>query len=145
MAGQTDKRLAELGVTLPTPAAPVANYVPAVVTGKQLFISGQLPMKDGKVTLTGIAGLIWSQRRKFEKRLTVRDVMKLVSMATLETMELHDPEDEGETAIEDMTPDDPRRKLAEMARGRRSDTEQGLPGFGEPTSSSGHDSGPSTD
>jgi enamine deaminase RidA (YjgF/YER057c/UK114 family) len=56
MAGQTDKRLAEIGVTLPTPAAPVANYVPAVVTGKQLFISGQLPMKDGKVSLTGALG-----------------------------------------------------------------------------------------
>ena len=56
MAGQTDKRLEELGVTLPTPAAPVANYVPAVVTGNQLFISGQLPMKDGKVQLTGTLG-----------------------------------------------------------------------------------------
>ncbi len=56
MAGQTDTRLAELGVTLPTPAAPVANYVPAVVTGQQLFISGQLPMQDGKVSLTGALG-----------------------------------------------------------------------------------------
>jgi enamine deaminase RidA (YjgF/YER057c/UK114 family) len=56
MAGQTDKRLAELGVTLPTPTAAVANYVPCVATGNQLFVSGQLPMADGKVTLTGQLG-----------------------------------------------------------------------------------------
>lgn len=56
MAGQTDKRLAELGITLPTPAAPAANYVPAVLSGNQLFVSGQLPMADGKVTITGQLG-----------------------------------------------------------------------------------------
>ncbi|MGH2341970.1 RidA family protein [Segnochrobactraceae bacterium EtOH-i3] len=43
-----DARLAELGITLPTPAAPVANYVPAVLSGSTLYISGQLPMSpDG--------------------------------------------------------------------------------------------------
>ena len=56
MAGQTDNRLAGLGVTLPTPTAAVANYVPCVITGNQLFVSGQLPMADGKVTLTGQLG-----------------------------------------------------------------------------------------
>ncbi|MFD1696854.1 RidA family protein [Roseibium aestuarii] len=39
-----DARLTALGVELPTPAAPAANYVPFVRTGNQLFISGQLPM-----------------------------------------------------------------------------------------------------
>ena len=39
-----DARLAELGITLPTPAAPVANYVPAVLSGSTLYISGQLPI-----------------------------------------------------------------------------------------------------
>lgn len=39
-----EARLAELGITLPTPAAPVANYVPAVLTGNTLYISGQLPV-----------------------------------------------------------------------------------------------------
>jgi len=56
MAGQIDKRLSELGISLPTPAAPVANYVPAVVSGNYLYISGQLPMKDGKPSLTGTLG-----------------------------------------------------------------------------------------
>lgn len=43
-----DTKLAELGITLPTPAAPVANYVSFVRTGNQLVISGQLPLgSDG--------------------------------------------------------------------------------------------------
>jgi len=37
-------RLAALGISLPSPAAPAANYVPWVVTGNLLFVSGQLPM-----------------------------------------------------------------------------------------------------
>lgn len=42
-ASSIQQRLKDLGVTLPTPAAPVANYVPFVISGHQLFISGQLP------------------------------------------------------------------------------------------------------
>ncbi|MFK7791806.1 MAG: RidA family protein [Devosiaceae bacterium] len=43
-----EQRLADLGVNLPTPAAPAANYVPFVITGNQLFVSGQLPfLADG--------------------------------------------------------------------------------------------------
>ena len=49
-------RLKELGVEqLPTPAAPAANYVPYVVSGNMLYISGQLPVKDGAV-VKGILG-----------------------------------------------------------------------------------------
>lgn len=44
MSETVEARLAKLGVELPSPAAPAANYVPYVVSGKQLFISGQLPM-----------------------------------------------------------------------------------------------------
>lgn len=44
------QRLESLGVTLPTPAAPVANYVPYVMSGKTLYISGQLPVGlDGQM------------------------------------------------------------------------------------------------
>lgn len=53
---------------------------------------------EGKVTLVGLAGLIWCARRKFEKKLTVMDVLKTVNMMTLETMELHDPEEEDDDA-----------------------------------------------
>jgi enamine deaminase RidA (YjgF/YER057c/UK114 family) len=45
-----DKKLHELGITLPTPAAPVANYVPFVRTGNLIVISGQLCLGiDGKL------------------------------------------------------------------------------------------------
>lgn len=47
---EIDDRLKQLGITLPTPAAPVANYVPFVVTGALLVISGQLALgADGKL------------------------------------------------------------------------------------------------
>lgn len=56
MAGKIDARLAELGITLPTPAAPVANYVPFVKAGSLVFLSGQVPLVDGKPSHTGKAG-----------------------------------------------------------------------------------------
>ena len=55
--GQVDKKLAELGITLPTPAAPVANYVPFMRTGNLLVISGQLCYGvDGKLVAKGQVG-----------------------------------------------------------------------------------------
>ncbi len=54
--GRIDKRLAELGIVLPTPSKPVANYVPWVKTGNLVFISGQGPMRDGKLAYAGKAG-----------------------------------------------------------------------------------------
>jgi enamine deaminase RidA (YjgF/YER057c/UK114 family) len=56
MAGQIEAKLAELGITLPVPMAPLANYVPAVVTGNLVFVSGQLPAVDGKIAVTGKVG-----------------------------------------------------------------------------------------
>ena len=47
---ETAKRLKELGIVLPKPAAPVANYVPTVRAGTLLFVSGQIPFgDDGKL------------------------------------------------------------------------------------------------
>ena len=54
--GRIAARLAELGVELPEAAKPIANYVPAVVTGDLLFVSGQVPMRDGKIAYTGKLG-----------------------------------------------------------------------------------------
>ena len=51
------ERLKELGLTLPTPPKPVASYVPCVKHGDLLLLSGQIPMKDGKVAFTGQVGL----------------------------------------------------------------------------------------
>ena len=50
------EKLALLGLTLPTAAAPVAAYVPAVKTGNLVFTAGQLPVLDGKLVLTGKVG-----------------------------------------------------------------------------------------
>ncbi|MBV9207464.1 MAG: RidA family protein [Actinobacteria bacterium] len=50
------ERLAALGLTLPPVTAPVAAYVPAVRTGAFVYVSGQLPVADGKLTATGKVG-----------------------------------------------------------------------------------------
>jgi enamine deaminase RidA (YjgF/YER057c/UK114 family) len=49
-------RLAQLGLTLPAVAAPVAAYVPAVRTGNLVFTSGQLPLVNGALPATGKVG-----------------------------------------------------------------------------------------
>ena len=56
MSETAEARLAALGITLPGPAAPAANYVPFVLAGKQLFVSGQLPLSAGKVLFSGRLG-----------------------------------------------------------------------------------------
>jgi len=50
------ERLAALGLTLPPVTAPVAAYVPAVRTGAYIYVSGQVPVADGKVAATGKVG-----------------------------------------------------------------------------------------
>ncbi|GAB2722130.1 RidA family protein [Kitasatospora kifunensis] len=54
--GAVESRLAELGLTLPEVAAPVAAYVPAVRSGEYVLTSGQLPMVQGKLQHTGKVG-----------------------------------------------------------------------------------------
>jgi enamine deaminase RidA (YjgF/YER057c/UK114 family) len=51
-----DQRLAELGITLPQAAAPVASYVPAVLTGNLLHISGQVSFAEDGSRITGRLG-----------------------------------------------------------------------------------------
>ncbi len=51
-----DQRLAELGLTLPQPAAPVASYVPAVLTGNLLHLSGQISFAEDGNLITGRLG-----------------------------------------------------------------------------------------
>ena len=50
------ERLAELGLTLPPVAAPLAAYVPAVRDGDLVYVSGQLPLVDGELLETGKVG-----------------------------------------------------------------------------------------
>ena len=54
---QVEKKLADLGIVLPTPAAPIANYVGFVRTGSLLFVSGQICLgPDGKLVAKGKLG-----------------------------------------------------------------------------------------
>ena len=53
MTGRIEATLAELGITLPRPMQPIANYVPYVVTGNLVAVSGQVPAIDGKIAITG--------------------------------------------------------------------------------------------
>ena len=55
MSGAAE-RLAALGLTLPPVAAPQAAYVPAVRTGNYVYVSGQLPLVDGKLQASGKVG-----------------------------------------------------------------------------------------
>ncbi len=48
-----EQKIESLGIKLPTPPTPAGSYVPAVRTGNLLYISGQIPMEDGKVIFTG--------------------------------------------------------------------------------------------
>jgi enamine deaminase RidA (YjgF/YER057c/UK114 family) len=51
-----EKKLAELGMPLPAVAKPVAAYVPAVRSGSHVFTSGQLPVVDGRLAVSGKVG-----------------------------------------------------------------------------------------
>ena len=46
-----EDKLRELSIELPTPPSPAGSYIPVVTTGNLAFVSGQIPMKEGKVCL----------------------------------------------------------------------------------------------
>lgn len=56
MAGKIDARLKELGLELPAAASPAANYIPYVITGKLVFISGQITLSNGEIMYKGKVG-----------------------------------------------------------------------------------------
>ncbi len=48
-----EEKIKSLEITLPNPPTPAGSYIPAIKTGNLLFISGQIPMENGKVLFTG--------------------------------------------------------------------------------------------
>ena len=56
MAGTVEQRLTEMGVALPNPAAPAANYIPFITTGNMIFVSGQIPILNGELHYLGKLG-----------------------------------------------------------------------------------------
>jgi enamine deaminase RidA (YjgF/YER057c/UK114 family) len=66
--GAVEDRLAELGLVLPDVVPPVAAYVPAVLDGSRVYVSGQVPLVDGALQETGPVGegtgLVSAERAK---------------------------------------------------------------------------------
>ena len=56
MSGTVNQRLTDMGVELPNPAAPAANYMPFITTGKMIFVSGQITVLDGEFLYLGKVG-----------------------------------------------------------------------------------------
>jgi enamine deaminase RidA (YjgF/YER057c/UK114 family) len=79
---QLDDRMIELGVTIPEVAAPVAAYVPAVVTGNLVYTSGQLPFVAGVLPHTGkVGGTVSAQDAKAAARLCALNALAAVKAA----------------------------------------------------------------
>lgn len=61
-----EARIAELGLAIPEPPAPVASYVPGVQSGGFIFTSGQLPFENGKLAFCGKVGGEYSVQEGYE-------------------------------------------------------------------------------
>lgn len=57
MTSKAEQRLQEIGVTIPGAPTPAANYLPFTRTGNLVFVSGQVPFVDGKLSVTGTVGI----------------------------------------------------------------------------------------
>ncbi|MCK9871986.1 RidA family protein [Nocardiopsis dassonvillei] len=81
-----EERIAELGLTLPEVAAPVASYTPAVRSGDHVYVSGQLPFVDGKLPATGKVGA--EVTPETAKELAARCALNAVAAVRAEIGEL---------------------------------------------------------
>ncbi|MFJ8543815.1 RidA family protein [Streptomyces sp. NPDC093586] len=74
-----EEKLAELGLTLPEVVPPLAAYQPAVQTGRYVYTSGQLPMVDGKLSVTGkVGGEVTPEEAKDLARLCALNALAAV-------------------------------------------------------------------
>ncbi len=74
-----EKKINEMGITLPTPATPVANYVGFVKSNNIIFISGQLPLEGGKLQGIGKVGsqISADEAKKFAKLCAINILAQL--------------------------------------------------------------------
>lgn len=76
------KRLQELGIVLPTPVQPVANYLPYRWSGSLLFIAGQIPLQDGQLPYLGKVGVDLSiEQGQAAARLCAINILAQVNAA----------------------------------------------------------------
>ena len=80
--GRIDEKLEKLGIALPTPAAPVANYVGFVRTGNLVFTAGQVTLKDGKFEHIGkVGGAISLEEAQKAARLCAINILAQLKAA----------------------------------------------------------------
>jgi len=82
MAGRVETKLAELGISLPSPVPPVANYVPYATTGNLVVVSGQIPIVDGTIATTGkVSWGVSTEQAKDAARLCMVNVLAQLKVA----------------------------------------------------------------
>ncbi|MFI0795333.1 MULTISPECIES: RidA family protein [Micromonospora] len=81
-------KLAELGLELPEVVPPVASYVPAVQSGQHVYVSGQLPMAQGKLLATGKvgAGVSAEQAKDLAQRCALNALAAVDALVGLENV-----------------------------------------------------------
>lgn len=86
---RVDERLKELGIEVPQAAKPVAAYVPAAKVGKWVYISGQMPFRQGKLQVTGKAGSDVSLEVAYEeaKQCAINILAAIKTVAELDDVE----------------------------------------------------------
>ncbi|KKK06122.1 RidA family protein [Micromonospora sp. HK10] len=88
MSNGPHAKLAELGLTLPEVVPPVASYVPAVQSGQHVYVSGQLPMAEGKLLATGKvgAGVSADQAKDLAQRCALNALAAIDALVGLENV-----------------------------------------------------------
>jgi len=71
-----EEKLGMLGITLPSPPRPAGSYIPVVRTGNLVFVSGQIPISDGKILHSG----------KVTKDLSVEDAQKAARLCVINAL-----------------------------------------------------------
>jgi enamine deaminase RidA (YjgF/YER057c/UK114 family) len=86
------QKLAELDIKIPTASAPVANYVGFTITEKTIFISGQLPIIDGKISFIGKVGesISTEQAKEASKYCAINVLAQLQSACNSKNITLDD-------------------------------------------------------
>ncbi|MFJ6196118.1 RidA family protein [Micromonospora sp. NPDC092111] len=88
MSNGPHAKLAELGLALPAVVPPVASYVPAVQSGQHVYVSGQLPMAEGKLLATGQvgAGVSPEQAKDLAERCALNALAAVDALVGLENV-----------------------------------------------------------
>jgi len=74
-----ERKLTELGITLPAPPKPVATYIPAVLAGELLFLSGVIPFRDGQLVFEGKLGRELTVEQGYEaSRLALLNALAII-------------------------------------------------------------------